>query len=204
MVGLTMTYRQAIEQLGAAQYAQSLASAEAKRGADDLTEAQKFAEQQQRSLEEGFVDAIMSADSFADALKNLAIQLIAAQAQALLMQGLFNSGPLGSGGGGGLLSGLSRLFSFEGGGFTGNGPRSGGLDGKGGYLAMVHPNETVIDHARGQRAGGATFATSTTINVQGSVDERTMSQLRRELDERDARLKAQVPGIMQNFQIRAG
>ena len=28
-----------------------------------------------------------------------------------------------------------------------------GLDGKGGMLAMVHPNETIIDHTRGQTAG---------------------------------------------------
>lgn len=38
--------------------------------------------------------------------------------------------------------------SFEGGGYTGNGPRVGGLDGKGGYMAMVHPQETIIDHTK--------------------------------------------------------
>lgn len=36
--------------------------------------------------------------------------------------------------------------SFEGGGYTGEGPRTGGIDGRGGFLAMVHPNETIIDH----------------------------------------------------------
>ena len=41
---------------------------------------------------------------------------------------------------------LGQGFSFEGGGYTGNAPRSGGLDGKGGYMAMVHPDETIIDH----------------------------------------------------------
>ena len=62
-------------------------------------------------------------------------------------------------------TGLDRLFgavfpsmpapaalpSFAGGGFTGHGPRTGGMDGRGGFLAMLHPNETVIDHSRGQR-----------------------------------------------------
>ena len=43
--------------------------------------------------------------------------------------------------------------SFEGGGFTGNGARSGGLDGKGGFPAMLHPNETVVDHTKGQGGG---------------------------------------------------
>lgn len=40
--------------------------------------------------------------------------------------------------------------SYEGGGFTGFGPRSGGVDGKGGFPAVLHPNETVIDHTKGQ------------------------------------------------------
>jgi len=38
------------------------------------------------------------------------------------------------------------VTSFEGGGFTGHGPRIGGVDGKGGMPAIVHPNETITDH----------------------------------------------------------
>lgn len=38
--------------------------------------------------------------------------------------------------------------SFMGGGFTGNGPRIGGVDGHGGFQAILHPNETVIDHTK--------------------------------------------------------
>lgn len=38
--------------------------------------------------------------------------------------------------------------TFDGGGFTGNGTRSGGVDGKGGYYAVVHPNETIVDHTK--------------------------------------------------------
>lgn len=37
------------------------------------------------------------------------------------------------------------IASFEGGGMTPNGPRSGGMDGKGGMLAMLHPNEKITD-----------------------------------------------------------
>ena len=56
---------------------------------------------------------------------------------------------------GGLLSGdfgsaVDGMSDFDGGGFTGKGIRAGGLDGKGGFMAMVHPNETVIDHTKGQ------------------------------------------------------
>jgi hypothetical protein len=46
------------------------------------------------------------------------------------------------------------LPSFDGGGHTGRGVRIGGLDGKGGSLAVVHPNETVIDHTKPMRAVG--------------------------------------------------
>jgi len=38
---------------------------------------------------------------------------------------------------------------FAGGGYTGNGPRTGGLDGRGGFMAMLHPRETVVDHTAG-------------------------------------------------------
>lgn len=48
-------------------------------------------------------------------------------------------------------SGL-KIPGFDGGGYTGNGSRSGGLDGKGGQLAMLHPQETVIDHTKGRDA----------------------------------------------------
>tara|TARA_R100000935_G_scaffold52504_1_gene79725 strand:- start:1761 stop:3275 length:1515 start_codon:yes stop_codon:yes gene_type:complete len=51
---------------------------------------------------------------------------------------------------------VDAMSDFEGGGYTGGGVRAGGMDGKGGFMAMVHPNETVIDHTKGQRTGGAT------------------------------------------------
>ena len=58
---------------------------------------------------------------------------------------------------------------FEGGGYTGNAPRAGGLDGKGGFPAILHPNETVVDHrassARAALKGGEGGA-APTINIQ--------------------------------------
>ena len=44
--------------------------------------------------------------------------------------------------------------SYLGGGYTGSGSRTGGIDGKGGFPAILHPNETVIDHTKGQSMGG--------------------------------------------------
>ena len=58
-----------------------------------------------------------------------------------------------------------RSQSFEGGGFTGRGARAGGADGKGGFMAMLHPNESVIDHSKGQ-AGGVTVINN--VDARGS------------------------------------
>jgi hypothetical protein len=41
---------------------------------------------------------------------------------------------------------IGRAASFDGGGYTGYGSRTGGIDGKGGFPAILHPRETVIDH----------------------------------------------------------
>lgn len=51
---------------------------------------------------------------------------------------------------GSLAKAVDGIQNLDGGGYTGNGIRAGGLDGKGGRLAMIHPQETVIDHTKGQ------------------------------------------------------
>lgn len=51
-------------------------------------------------------------------------------------------------GGGGWNPMMGVMPSFSGGGYTGNAPRSGGVDGRGGFLAVLHPRETVVDHTR--------------------------------------------------------
>ena len=61
-----------------------------------------------------------------------------------------------------------------GGGFTGMGARAGGLDGKGGFLSVLHPNETVIDHQQGQSGGivinqSLNFATGVQDTVRNEV-----------------------------------
>ena len=53
----------------------------------------------------------------------------------------------------GLVAGQA-IASFEGGGYTGDGPRSGGIDGRGGMLSLVHPQESIFDHTKNQ--GGVT------------------------------------------------
>lgn len=77
--------------------------------------------------------------------------------------------------------------SFEGGGYTGNGPRSGGLDGRGGYLAMVHPQEDVIDRTR----AGNSYASNQTVVINQSMtigDVADMARVRGEISVNNQRL----------------
>lgn len=66
---------------------------------------------------------------------------------------------------------------FDGGGYTGSGPRSGGLDGKGGFMAMLHPRETVVDHTKGQSVGGDTVTVNQTINVTTGVQQTVRAEV---------------------------
>ncbi len=61
----------------------------------------------------------------------------------------------------------AAIPTFDGGGFTGGGARSGGMDGRGGFLAMLHPNETVIDHTKG---GGQDITIINNIDASGDGD----------------------------------
>lgn len=84
--------------------------------------------------------------------------------------------------------------SFDGGGFTGYGPRAGGTDGKGGFLATLHPNETVIDHTKGQRAmGGVT----NNFIVQGTPDRRTQEQVAQKAASSQRRVQARFGNVYQ-------
>ena len=65
---------------------------------------------------------------------------------------------------------IGSIFSFDGGGYTGSGPRSGGLDGRGGYIAMLHPQETVIDHTKGQGAGRSVVVNQS-FSFNGPADQ---------------------------------
>lgn len=92
-----------------------------------------------------------------------------------LLGGLFGMFSFGGVRGNDVLSqALRGAMSFDGGGFTGSGSRFGGIDGKGGFAAILHPNETVIDHTRGQRSG-ANVSYAPSITVSGDASERTVA-----------------------------
>ena len=81
---------------------------------------------------------------------------------------------------------LTKGFgSWDGGGYTGSGSRSGGIDGKGGFVAMLHPQETVIDHTKGQRSGNTVNVTVNQSFAQGTTRATTLqaaADARRQLE----------------------
>jgi len=108
-----------------------------------------------------------------------------------MMGGLGGLGGFGGGDSTALATGdfarMDRLASFDGGGYTGPGLRTGGLDGKGGFLAMMHPDETVTDHTKGQRTSGPAIVQNVSIGdgvrraevVAGLVQARALAGLDR-------------------------
>ena len=71
--------------------------------------------------------------------------------------------------------GLPNFSSYDGGGYTGNGARAGGLDGKGGFMAMLHPRETILDHTKGQGGG---VIVNQTINVSTGVQQTVRTEIK--------------------------
>jgi hypothetical protein len=113
------------------------------------------------SAEQAFTAFITGSKDAQGAVADLLTQL-AKMAASTAFQSLL--------GGTGNSSIISAIFggSFAGGGFTGMGPRAGGVDGKGGFPAILHPNETVIDHTRGQGMGGVNLVVN--IDAKGARD----------------------------------
>jgi hypothetical protein len=134
----------------------------------------------QDSIGQSFENAMMSAvdgtKSVKEAFRSMAVEIIKELYRVFVVKritgfitdaisGYFNmnqvSGPpmpLGTGS----VRPMARP-SYSGGGYTGDGARAGGLDGKGGFMAMMHPRETVVDHTRGQSSGGVTVVQNNTF-----------------------------------------
>ena len=50
------------------------------------------------------------------------------------------------------------------------------MDGKGGFMAMLHPNETVIDHTKGGGSSGQVIVNQT-INVTTGVQQTVRAEI---------------------------
>lgn len=103
-------------------------------------------------------------DKIQDDLVDSLVNLTSKSGGGDLLGGIFSL--LGGGASADPWAGM-RVASFDGGGSTGKGSRSGGLDGKGGFMALLHPQESVIDHTK----GGGGQSVHVTSDVRVSVDE---------------------------------
>jgi hypothetical protein len=91
------------------------------------------------------------------------------------------------------------LPAFAGGGYTGNAPRSGGLDGQGGFMAMLHPRETVIDHSRASGGGvpNITIRTGEVVQMPDGSQWVSMADL-------EQAMQATAAGVLGQLRTPAG
>lgn len=159
-------------------------------------ERAEFFDDANRQLKEGLLDAAIEGESLSGVLADVAKKF----ARAALEAALFNEGIFAqSGNGGGFLGSLigsifgggsKKPVSMDGGGYTGSGPRTGGIDGKGGFPAILHPNETVVDHSKGGGMGG-NVSVSYQIDARGA-DVGAVQRIEVAL----AKTKAEMPSMV--------
>ena len=133
-----------------------------------------------QSFERSFMSAVTGTASVKDAFRTMAATIISELFRIFVVKqitgfvtNLATSALVGPPQGP-TLSG-EPLPIYEGGGYTGNAPRTGGLDGRGGFMAMLHPNETVIDHSRGN--SGGEVVVNQTINVTTGVQQTVRTEI---------------------------
>lgn len=162
---------------------------------EDLNwEYQNIADNGISALEDGLTGLINGTKSAKDAFRSMALSIVNDMIKMQIQQSITSKlGGIFSSffGGGGMtaassgvgvgtaanpMAGLSigSVSSFAGGGYTGSGSRSGGVDGQGGFPAILHPNETVVDHTQGQ-TGGVTI--NQTINVSTGVQQTVRTEI---------------------------
>jgi hypothetical protein len=136
-----------------------------------------------QAMEKGLMSIVDGTKTVEQAFRDMARDIIAHLYRVLVVQQMVRGfgGALG-GSSNPFLStigqGLSTYGSAEGGAYTGNGPRSGGLDGKGGFMMMVHPRETIVDHTRGQGVGGEVINVTQNINVSTGVQQTVRAEIK--------------------------
>ncbi|SFC77718.1 hypothetical protein [Tropicimonas isoalkanivorans] len=134
------------------------AGTSAEEAAGKLNEIEAAAERGVGALSDIFMGVIDGSKSAKEAVGELLMEI----ARVQMMQAFL--GVSGMGGGNNPVAMLGKMLSFDGGGYTGSGSRTGGLDGKGGFPALLHPNETVIDHTRRQSGAGGDMNINVTVN----------------------------------------
>lgn len=161
----------------------------------------EIAQEQFETAVDGIADSMSQALIAGESLREGLAQVFAGIASDLLNSGIRQAiGGMFGGGGFNIGSLFGGLPSFDGGGFTGYGSRSGGIDGRGGYPAILHPNETVVDHTKGQSTGGTV---NINVNVSGArgnaeIEQMVASGVQQGLGGYDKALPGRVQEINRN------
>lgn len=146
---------------------------------EKFSELDSFAKTAAENIQNSFADFLFDpfdkglkgmAQSFGQTIQHMIANAVAADLTKRLFGDLVQGGS-GSGLAGGLLKSVGSLLSFDGGGYTGDGWRSGGIDGKGGFLSVIHPRETIVDHTRGQSVGGGLVVHQNIVVNGGNTQE---------------------------------
>lgn len=121
------------------------------------------------AMEDSLMSMVDGTKSVKDAFRDMAADIVRHLYKVLVVQKMINAiggmigGPVGN---------EMATMTLDGGGYTGNGPRSGGLDGKGGFMAMMHPRETVVDHTKPNSGGtGQNVVINQSFNFQANGDD---------------------------------
>jgi hypothetical protein len=164
-------------EIAATKSAKEIADAQEKEAKRSQQAWENFTGNVQRNMGDVLYKSVTDGFSgIGDAFKQMTLRMMADAAAANLTQYLFGDkqggGALGAFGGN-----IMSFFggkSYAGGGFTGSGSRSGGVDGMGGFPAILHPNETVIDHTRGGGASQPSVTVVQNINIDSRSDQSTI------------------------------
>jgi hypothetical protein len=185
----------------------------------ELTEVQKqqvaIADSVSSSFGDMFMTMVDGTTSAKDAFRSMATDIIQQLYRILVVEQLVNSiagaitgsfAPASAAGTKGTVAPPRRptgVFGrYEGGGYTGSGPRSGGLDGKGGFMAMLHPRETVVDHTKGQGAGGTVV--NQVFNISANTSDDTKRLITQTIAQASPAIINQSVGAVMNQRRRGG
>lgn len=161
----------------------SAAKGAGKKAADEVDEVTEAVRRYQQGIEgasSAVADLILGQQSWEDFTRESVNRVVREQIEGTLNTALqslvekFGGAASGDSSGGWLATALATLFggakapSYDGGGYTGSGSRTGGVDGKGGFWAINHPDETIVDHTKGQGMAANVNVPINVINQNGS------------------------------------
>jgi hypothetical protein len=185
----------------------------------ELTDAQKqqvaIADSVSGAFGDFFMGLVDGTTSAKDAFRSMAADIIQQLYRILVVEQMVQSiagaitgafTPASAAGTGGTVAPPRRptgvFGNYDGGGYTGSGPRSGGLDGKGGFMAMLHPRETVIDHTKGQSAGGTVV--NQVFNISANTSDDTKRLITQTIAQASPAIINQSVGAVMNQRRRGG